>query len=653
MKTLLCHIPMAQKTNLTTPQRPIGLFKILNWMEKNDYEGNIYDIRNLKPSEEEMIEHFKKIKPDVVGFSAVLSWCYPNVKRISKILRELFPNIWIITGGHLTSSSNVVLAKTENDFCIVGDGEIPFVKLLNYIKLHPDRKKLEYEKLNQIKGLAYLNKNNKLVVTGNAEQLPQNELEFPNYDRFAAELELFGGKGFIHKFFEPLGEAHHLLQDFDLDIDIAKKTPSELKFFGKDLNINLAIIETSHGCVSRCTFCQRAHKGYSVYQASGLEAHLIGLKEKYNVGAIYISDENFGSSRKQAYEIAKIMKKLNLIWYVNGARCRSVTYEDLKFYKENGLLAIKFGIESGSQKMLDIMEKKVTTDIVFQTIADCVKLELHSPLQALIMGMPGESRTTVTETAEFVSSLRFILGKDWNITNTFLAIAIPGTPLYEYSQQVGLIGTSLDEEEEYLIRLNENTTEPILSYVNKTEFSNKEVNYWRYLYRYAGKKFFVDSVLKNSKSIKDRLSQIYEKCVMAQFHELIVKIKHERTNNKDRKFIPRILRYISFMANFLLSLSVLVLPRSVLFYLIKKYANLKFYSLVKKYKSTTDKQRHNLFVKQSFDTSNDLVISEDRISKTTREIDRSLRTLVMNNRKQMNPPTTEEEKGMQVLAQGQ
>ena len=73
--------------------------------------------------------------------------------------------------------------------------------------------------------------------------------------------------------------------------------------------------------------------------------------------------------------------------------------------------------------MLDIMEKKVTTDRVYQTIANCVKLELHTPLQDLIMGMPGESRTTVTETAEFVSSLRFILGKDWNITNTFLAIA--------------------------------------------------------------------------------------------------------------------------------------------------------------------------------------------------------------------------------------
>ena len=149
------------------------------------------------------------------------------------------------------------------------------------------------------------------------------------------------------------------------------------------------------------------------------------------------------------------------------------------------------------------------------------------------------------------------------------------------------------------------------------------------------------------------MSQIYIRCIEAQYHELIAKIKHERTNNKNGKFIPRMLRYASFTANFLLSLSVLVLPRSFLFYVIKKYADLKFYSLVKKYKSTTDKQRHSLFVKQSFDSSNDLVISEDRISKTTREIERSLRTLVMNNRKKMNPPTTAEEKGIELLNQGQ
>ena len=80
-------------------------------MEKNDYSADIYDINNLRPSDEELIENFKRAKPTVVGFSAVLSWCYLHVKHISKILRKLFPDIWIVLGGHLTGSSNVILRR--------------------------------------------------------------------------------------------------------------------------------------------------------------------------------------------------------------------------------------------------------------------------------------------------------------------------------------------------------------------------------------------------------------------------------------------------------------------------------------------------------------------------------------------------------------
>ena len=80
---------------------PHGPLRISSWMEENGYSGDIYDIDSLRPSDEELIKTFKRINPTVVGLSAPLSICYPNVKRISKILRELFPDIWIIVGGHL------------------------------------------------------------------------------------------------------------------------------------------------------------------------------------------------------------------------------------------------------------------------------------------------------------------------------------------------------------------------------------------------------------------------------------------------------------------------------------------------------------------------------------------------------------------------
>ena len=85
-------------------------------------------------------------------------------------------------------------------------------------------------------------------------------------------------------------------------------------------------------------------------------------------------EENFGSNKKQAYDVARLMKKHDIDWSAPNARCTSVTYEDLKFYKEHNLLAIRFGIESGSQKILDIMEKKFTTEDVYNAISNCKKV---------------------------------------------------------------------------------------------------------------------------------------------------------------------------------------------------------------------------------------------------------------------------------------
>ena len=83
------------------------------------------------------------------------------------------------------------------------------------------------------------------------------------------------------------------------------------------------------------------------------------------------------------------------------------------------------------------------------------------------------------------------------------------------------------------------------------------------------------------------------------------------------------------------------------------YANLRFYSLETKHKVKKGKQKHNLFEIQPVDLTSNLRLTENRIAKTNRQIDLSLRKVVMDNRKQMKPAITDEEKGLQLLAQGQ
>ena len=317
------------------------------------------------------------------------------------------------------------------------------------------------------------------------------------------------------------------------------------------------------------------------------------------------------------------------------------------------MLSIRFGIETGSQKILDIMEKKVTTKDVYNAISNCKKLGLSTATDQLMIGMPGETRETIIESSEFVASLNHLLGLDWNITNPFLAMAIPGTPLYEYCQQIGAIGKSLGEEEDYLIRLSGHKNTHLLNYVNKTNSSIKEFHYWKYLYSYAAKKAYLNLIIKNNKSIKNKLLQIYEKCIKGTFKGLIFDFNIRKKYSKNKQLLHEMKWFTLTLVNFLLSLSVVFLPKAILFPIIRVYANLRFYSLEKNNKVKKGKQKYNLFAMQSVDFTSNLRLTENRIAKTNRQIDLSLRRIVMDNRKIMKPAITDEEKGLQILAQGQ
>ena len=115
----------------------IAINSIVNWMEKHGYSSDIYDYYDIDmalPSDEEFIEYLKEYQPTIVGLSAVVSTSYSQVKRLSRIIRDICPDAWIVCGGALTAIANVVLRKTNVDICVIGDGEIPWVEFLEYVK---------------------------------------------------------------------------------------------------------------------------------------------------------------------------------------------------------------------------------------------------------------------------------------------------------------------------------------------------------------------------------------------------------------------------------------------------------------------------------------------------------------------------------------
>jgi hypothetical protein len=268
--------------------------------------------------------------------------------------------------------------------------------------------------------------------------------------------------------------------------------------------------------------------------------------------------------------------------------------------------------------------------------------------------MPGETEETIKESAEFTASLWYLLGYDWNTAyHPNWAIAIPGTPLYEYCQQIGVIGKTLDEEEDYLIYTSEFENTNILRYVNKTNSSNKEVHYWNYLHRFAAKKAYLDLIINNNKSIKNRLLQIYEQCIKASFKRLIYDINIGRKYYKSVGLISKIEWYTLISIKFLLSLSITFIPKAVLFSIVRVCANIRFFCLNKINKVKKGRKKLYLFDKRRVNSADGLKIAENKIAKANRPIERSLRNIVMDNRKQMKPAISDEEKSLQILAQGQ
>ena len=113
---------------------------------------------------------------------------------------------------------------------------------------------------------------------------------------------------------------------------------------------------TTKGCVAKCTFCQRGATGYDSYDLNKFETYIKYLIDNHNVGFIYVDEENFGSNKKYAYQVAELFHKYNILWWACGVRCTSITEADVIHYKKNGCCGLRFGIETGSQTMLDIME---------------------------------------------------------------------------------------------------------------------------------------------------------------------------------------------------------------------------------------------------------------------------------------------------------
>jgi hypothetical protein len=165
-----------------------------------------------------------------------------------------------------------------------------------------------------------------------------------------------------------------------------------------------------------------------------------------------------------------MIKPFNLFWKVGGMRVNLVTPAIIAMMKDAGCRCIIYGTETGSERMLKVMQKAVAHQDNYNAMKWTVEAGIFTTPQ-LVIGMPGESRITIEETADFVA-YAMTLDKSRNpmIISINFAQALPGTPLYEYARAKGFIGASIEAEEEYLMSVSDRNAADEMTTLNFTEY---------------------------------------------------------------------------------------------------------------------------------------------------------------------------------------
>jgi anaerobic magnesium-protoporphyrin IX monomethyl ester cyclase len=420
---------------VTTPIRPIpttyppiAVLSILNALKTNGYDRNsFYNIDYLRPDIDQAVEYIVDENPDILAISAVVSTAYDYVKELTLKIKTYLPNLPIILGGPLAASAEIVLRRTGVDFLCTGEGEMVLPTFLDkFVDL------TRTECLASVPGLVYLDQFDDLIFTGYADPLEKAKM-------YEFDWEDINDSTQLDHYFPKVYEGDEVFCD--------DERAKNLGLIGK----RSIEIPGSKGCVAKCTFCHRWDKGIRYIPIPILMERIKEVQEKFDVGFIRMADENFGTDRKWLDEFCREIKKLDLLWMVSGMRVNCISGPQLKMMKEAGCTRCVFGMETGSPRMLKVMNKGVKIEDNFRAIDLIHEYGLSTTVQ-LVIGMPGETNETVRETGDF---LRHAVAKDKNRSPFDVSInyaqALPGTPLFEYARHKGHLGKGIDGEEDYLL----------------------------------------------------------------------------------------------------------------------------------------------------------------------------------------------------------
>ncbi len=377
---------------------PIGIETLAPVLRQHGHDVRMFDTCHPRMKEEHIAEAVGEERPEVIALSFLSTTSYPAAHRMARRLKQAAPDTPIILGGvFATMNARKILADCPYaDYVGVGEGE----------ELLPDF----LENLGDpgaVEGLVWRSGDD--IVENAPRPLIQDLDQFPYPDRTTLPIDY--------------------IESMPLDV------PAVLSLD------RFCTVQTSRGCPYPCVYCDIPALSNGKWRCRSPENVLGELQQLNDEGyrSIYLTDDHFLLKRKRIREICEgiIDRKLEFRWGCEG-RVDSVAVDQFPIMVEANCGFLAFGVEAGTQKVLDRLKKMQTLEQIEHGISEAKRCGIETAHGFFLVGSPNESETDILESFRFAARLEL---------DTFgfnRLCAYRGTPLWQEYVQRGIIDDERD-----------------------------------------------------------------------------------------------------------------------------------------------------------------------------------------------------------------
>jgi len=374
---------------------PMGICIISSVLMKLGLKVKIIDSEIEKLDLQKTVNKILYYSPKYLCLSATTITINSAHRIVKEIKARDFNGKIILGGPHLTSTPKKTFEKFSFfELGIIGEAEETIKELIINLE--------DSKPISSIRGIIF-RKNEKIIITPERDLIKNlNKLPMPSWYLLPN----------IAKYYKP-------------PLFSFQNTPS-------------TSIVTSRGCPSSCLFCDRTVFGnrFRYYDYKYVICMIDFLTHNYNIKDVLFDDDVFTLSKIRIKKFCeKMMHKKNKVSWSCNTRVDMVDQSLLLKMRKGGCWQIAYGIESGSQKILDFLKKKITVQQIKNALTWTSKAKIRTK-GFLMIGNPLENKESLNNT------LKLILTSDLDDMQLTFFTPLPGTEIYENIKEHGSLNNN-------------------------------------------------------------------------------------------------------------------------------------------------------------------------------------------------------------------